>query len=426
MRWLGKKPRRSAAEAAGAAGAAGAGDGAKVAALNVRRRMRVGDVISTASLGPRTRKARAGLSALGIAIGIAALVSLVGIPASQQEHVQRELEAKGATLITVYPGENKQDQTPIPIPQTAPEMVQRIAPVEAVVTRRELPDVAVYRNDKIPAGNTGGIAAAVVDGNLLRTLNVKMADGAWFTEAGRTLPTVVLGDAAARRLRAEVGSRLWIDSSWWAVVGILDPMTLAEELDSTAFLAPEAAEKIYTKLPIASMYVASAQGKTKSVRQVMAATVNPANPQGVTVSSLSDYADAAEMMQDTFAKLSLGLGAVALLVGGIGIANTMVVAVMERRGEVGLRRAMGARTGQITLQFALEAALMGFLGGVMGVAIGAYVVFCYTAWIHIAFMIPWWVVVCGPLISMALGMIAGLYPALKAARLSPTTALRAI
>jgi putative ABC transport system permease protein len=391
--------------------------------------MSLPDVVSTALLGPRTRLVRTALSALGIAIGIAALVALQGIPASAKAEIAAEMDRQGANLIVVYPGNQDRwnpNSQPTPLPVTAPEMISRIAPVQSVATRRDLPDVRVYRTSMMPEGQSGSIAASLLDGDLLSTLNVEMAQGSWFTSASQSLPTVVLGEGAARRLRAEVGYRLWIDNRWWAVIGVLEPLSLAEEMNSTAFLAPDYARQFYPDLDISSIYVASAPGKSGSVRNVIAATANPADPSGVDVTRLSEYYEAGRIMDRMFTTLSLGLGALSLLIGGIGIANTMVVAVMERRGEVGLRRAMGARSGQIAMQFVLEAAVIGFVGGVFGVILGVYSTYIYTAANHSAFAVPWWVIAAGPAISVAIGALAGLYPSLKAARLSPTVALRAI
>jgi putative ABC transport system permease protein len=389
-----------------------------------RRFMRPADVVATALLGPRTRKARAALSALGIAIGIAALVSLVGIPASQTEQMRREMDAQGANLIVVFPAETPDGEV-IPIPETAPAMINRIGPVNAVFALRELKDTYAFRNDFLAGGPASGVRVGFAEGNLLKSLRVEMSDGAWFDQASTALPTVVLGSGAAEQLGVQVGARVSIDSRWWAVIGVLEPMKLAEEIDTMVFLAPEEAKEAYNAPALSAVYVAARPGSTKAVHAVTAATVSPDHPEQVNVTGLSDYYGASELMEGAFRNMSLGLGAVALLVGGIGIANTMVVAVMERRGEVGLRRAMGARTGQITLQFAFEAGAIGLIGGIMGVALGAYAVFCFTAWSGIAFSLPLWVVLAGPAVSVVLGVVAGLYPAFKAARLPPTTALRA-
>ncbi|MDR2380920.1 MAG: ABC transporter permease, partial [Bifidobacteriaceae bacterium] len=372
--------RRAWGRTGGRRSAAGPGPGRGLGPGR-KRHMPIKDVVATAVLGPRTRMVRTALSALGIAIGIAALVALQGIPASAQAEAQAELDRKGANLIVVYPGSDSWDMNsqPTPLPETAAAMISRIAPVEGVVTRRDIADAGVYRSNLIPEGQSGAISATLVDGDFLGTLKVKMAEGRWFDEASRALPTVVLDESAARRLRAGVGQRIWVDGRWWAVVGVLEELELADEMTSTAFLAPGFAGELYPDLEITSIYVSAAPGKTAAVHRVIPQTANPADPQGVQVTRLSDLYSAGEMLDRMFQNLSLGLGALALLIGGIGIANTMVVAVMERRGEVGLRRAMGARSGQIALQFVLEAALIGFVGGVFGVAIGAYATFMYTA-----------------------------------------------
>jgi putative ABC transport system permease protein len=351
---------------------------------------------------------------------------VLGIPASLSADEMAKFEAMGANIITVSPGNDYRTGETTPIPETAPAMIGRIRPVRSVVAFRDVPNVGVFRNDKVPEGQTGGISTSVAEGDMLATLQAELSSGHWFDEASTTLPTVVLGDAAARRLNASVDSRVWIDRSWWAVIGILRPMNLASQLDATAFLAPELAAERYPDSTISSIYISSAPGKSDAVRAVMAATVNPANPRGVGVSGLNPWYMAQNMFSEVFGWLALGLGGIALLVGGIGIANTMVVSVMERRGEIGLRRALGARTGQVATQFVLEAAVIGLGGGILGVAFGAYVVFCFTNYADIVFAIPPWLYAGGPGISVAVGMLAGLYPALKAARQSPTVALRTV
>jgi putative ABC transport system permease protein len=378
-------------------------------------------------LGPRTRPTRAALSAVGIAIGIAALVAVIGIPASLTAQVQAEFESWGANVIEVYPGSDRRSGEKIPLPETAPAMVERIWPVRTSLTLRSVPDVGVYRNDKMMAGETGGLTAMVAEGDLLGTLNGHLAEGRWFDEASTRLPTTVIGAKVSERLRVGLGGRVWIGQSWWAVIGVLERLPLySSQLDNVAFLAPEWANKTFGSVPITQILANAYVGQADAVHAVMAATVNPANPAGVEVSKPSDYAQAQDYFLEIIRSLALGLGAIALLVGAIGIANTMVVSVMERRGEIGLRRALGARTGQIGLQFVLEAAVIGCLGGILGVIFGVYAVFCFTAYTAIAFAVPAWVFLAGPAASIAIGMLAGLYPSLKAARQSPTAALRTV
>jgi putative ABC transport system permease protein len=283
----------------------------------------------------------------------------------------------------------------------------------------------VYRSDLIPQAESKGLSAAVAEGDPLTALTTTMTSGAWFDQASGTLPTVVLGRTAAEFLGAGVGQRVWIGQSWWAVIGVIGAMPgFASQYDSTAFLAPQYAAKSWPDLALSQIMVNAFPGKAASVKSVMAATVNPGNPAGVEVSSPTQYNGVQDYFFELFGQLALGLGGIALLVGAIGIANTMVVSVMERRGEIGLRRALGARTGQVGLQFVLEAAIIGLLGGVLGVAIGVYAVFCFTAYSGIQFAIPLWVLGAGPAISVVIGALAGLYPSIKAARQSPTVTLR--
>ena len=392
-----------------------------------RTRLSLIDTLSTASLGPRGRPGRAILSAVGIAIGIASLVAMLGIPASVQAEMQQEFEARGANLVFAQPAIDRRTNEATPLPETAPAMVGRIWPVKATLTIRNLSEVYVYRTDKIPAQETRGISAVIAQGDPLGTLSGAMKNGRWFDDASSTLPTVVLGENAAVLLGADVGQRLWIGQSWWAVIGVLDHLpNFVSNLNSSVFLAPGWAEQRWADTPISQIIANAYPGKADAVRSVLAATVNPAKPSGVEVMLPNSYGMMQDYLFDIFARLALALGSIALLVGGIGIANTMVVSVMERRGEIGVRRALGARTGQIALQFVLEAAFIGLFGGVLGVGIGAYAVFCFMAANSIAFAIPVWVLLGGPAISVMVGVLAGLYPSIKAARQSPTVTLRAI
>jgi putative ABC transport system permease protein len=367
------------------------------------------------------------LSAVGIAIGIAALVAVIGIPASYNAQMTAEFEAWGANAIEVFPGSDRQTGEPVPLPETAPAMVGRIWPVRTSLTLRNVSDAAVYRTDKVMAGETGGYMAMVAEGDLMGSLGGELVDGRWFDEASSQLPTVVLGHLTSQRLRLGVGDRIWVGQTWWAVIGVLDGLpNYSSYLDSAAFLAPGWAAKTFGPLNIAEIFAIAWPGQADAVYSVMAKTANPANPAGVSVGKPSDFAYAQSYFFSVFANLALGLGGVALLIGAVGIANTMVVSVMERRGEIGLRRALGARTGQIGLQFVLEAAVIGLGGGLLGVAFGLYAVFCFTAYLGIVFSVPLWTALAGPGIAMVIGVLAGLYPALKAARQSPTAALRTV
>ncbi|MDR2895053.1 MAG: ABC transporter permease [Propionibacteriaceae bacterium] len=393
-----------------------------------RRRVHLSlrDTLFTATLGPRGRPLRAVLSALGIAIGIAALVAMLGIPASFQQESQREFEAWGANMLLASPATDRQSGAVTPLPESAPAMIARIWSVKSSVALHQLDNVMVYRSDLVPAQESKGITAVVADGDPVATLSTSMTSGKWFDEVSGEFPTVVLGQTAALYLGAELGQRIWIGGAWWAVVGVIGPMPgFAAQYDAAAFLAPGGAERLWPDQAISTILVNAQPGKVGAVRSVLASTANPANPSGVEVTAPTQYGNMQNYVLDMFAQLALALGGIALLVGGIGIANTMVVSVMERRGEIGLRRALGARTGQVGLQFVLEAAVIGLFGGLIGVALGAYAVFFFTAYLGMAFAVPVWVLIGGPVIAVIIGALAGLYPSIKAARQSPTVTLRA-
>jgi putative ABC transport system permease protein len=386
------------------------------------------DLLRVGSLGLRARRVRALLSALGISIGIAAIVGVLGISQSSKSGLLNELGRLG-NLITVQPGSSAfGQQTELPV--TAEGMVSRIAPVTDVTGIGAIQNTYVYRNSFVPASDTSGISLTATDAALPATLGATIAHGTFLNAATARYPTVVLGGEAASLLginNLADPTQIWIGGHWFVVIGILNPVRLVTQMDSMAFIGFPIAQQYFAFDGHPSgLYLRAVPGQVNAVASVLPATVNPANPSVVAVTFPSDILKAELVTKGAYNGLLLGLGAVALLVGGVGIANVMVISVLERRSEIGLRRALGATRRHVAEQFLVEALLLSFVGGVAGTVIGAAATLIVAAGQHEALQIPPYAYYGGIGAALVIGAMAGLYPSMRAARLSPTEALRTV
>jgi putative ABC transport system permease protein len=384
--------------------------------------------VSTALQAFRTRKLRAALSALGIAIGIGAMVAVVGVSASAQANLLAEINALGTNLLTVTPGQTFLGSNEV-LPDTAVPMIGHMQEVLSDAAVYQVSGANVYRSPLVPSAETGGLGVDAAADNLPDVMGAAMASGHFLNSVSDRFPEAVLGAEAASVLRiSHVGGHVmvYLGKTWFTVVGIMRSATLDTSLDSDVFISLPVAERTFQVKPNPSeIYVRANQDHVPRVSNLLAATADPQQPDGVQVSRPSDELEARAAAKGQFTALLAGLGAVALLVGAIGIANIMVISVLERRGEIGLRRALGATRRHISTQFLTESALLAVLGGVAGLAIGAGATAIYSQTKHEPFVVPLYVLIAAPAAGLAIGAVAGLYPAAKAARLSPTEALRA-
>jgi putative ABC transport system permease protein len=399
-------------------------------------RLQLRDWLRVASVGLRTRRLRAGLSALGIAIGTAAIVAVLGLSSSSQAGLLAEIDRLGTNLLTVETGQSLTGAE-AKLPVEAPARLTHLADVDQVAHTALLREEKVYRNSLIPAASTGGLEVRATSLNLPAVLGTGVARGSWLNEATARVPVAVLGSAAAQRLgidQLHAEARIWLGGQWFTVVGVLEPSPLVPDIDSSALVGYPAAESYlgYVSLvrgaaeagPPSSIYVRTATGYEVAVQSVLARTANPEAPNEVNVSQPSDALTARAAAAGAFDSLFLGLGLVALIVGAVGVANIMIISVLERRSEIGLRRALGATRGQIRTQFLAESILLAVIGGVVGVLAGAAATAVYATSKNWAVVIPVEAWTGGIASALVIGASAGLMPAMRASRMPPTVALR--
>lgn len=392
--------------------------------------------------GVRGRPMRATLSALGIAIGIAAMVTVLGISSASRAGLIAQIRSLGTNLLTVSPGQSMfGDETYLPT--TATGMISRIPGVTTVSAVGVVADADVRRTDKIDVNDSGGLGVAAARIDLLTALGGKMKTGTWLNEATSRYPAVVLGSVAAERLGMDTidfadadasnggdvsnggkSRQVFLGGRWFTVIGVLKSLPLSPDLDRSVLIGWPVAQQLlgFNGHPT-TVYERSTDDSVESVRTVLAATVDPEHPEQVAVSRPSNALTAQLAAGSVFDSLFLGLGAVALLVGGVGIANIMVISVLERRQEIGLRRALGATRRHVRLQFLTESVLLSLFGGLAGVVLGLSVTLSYATYRDWPLVLPIPALLGGVLTAVLVGAVAGLYPARRAARLSPTEAL---
>jgi putative ABC transport system permease protein len=401
-------------------------------------RLSTADLARVASVGLRTRRLRAALSALGIAIGVAAIVAVLGFSSSSQAGLLAEIDQLGTNMLTATSGTTFSGQT-AQLPVTAPARIGLLPQVQAVADTGALPNVNAYRSPLIPTIDTGAIQVQAASLNLPQVLGDTVAHGWYLNAATATTPVAVLGAAAAQRLgidRVTATERIWVGGQWFSIAGILNPAVLAPDIDSSVLIGYPAARRYLdyiantggdvTAGPPTTIYVRAQTSHVGAVHSVLGQAANPENPAQVDVSQPSAALTARAQAKGALNGLFLGLGAISLIVGAVGVANIMIISVLERRSEIGLRRALGATKGQIRAQFLSEAILLALVGGAVGIAAGVTATVIYAAGKGWAIVIPTLAWGGGIGAAIVIGALAGLLPAIRAARLSPTEALRTV
>jgi putative ABC transport system permease protein len=401
-------------------------------------RLAPADLARVASIGVRTRRVRAALSALGIAIGVAAIVAVLGLSSSSQAGLIAEINRLGTNMFTVEAGQSLSGG-PAKLPHEAPARITLLHDVLRVADTALLKEKKLYRSSVIPVANTGGLQVRAASLNLLSVLDTGIARGEWLNAGTVRMPVAVLGSAAAQRLgidRVHFDQRLWLGGQWFNVAGILNPSPLTPDIDNSALIGYPAAQRYLgyvtvlhgerTAGPPSTIYVRAATDHETAAQSLLAQTANPEAPYEVNVSQPSDVLTARAAAAGAFNSLFLGLGVVALIVGAVGVANIMIISILERRSEIGLRRALGATKSQIRTQFLAESILLSIIGGVVGVLAGVAATAVYASSKSWAVVIPVEAWSAGIASAVLIGTFAGLMPAVRASRMPPTVALRTV
>jgi putative ABC transport system permease protein len=403
-----------------------------------RGRLELRDWLRVASVGLRARPLRAALSALGIAIGTAAIVGVLGLSSSSQAGLIAEINRLGTNLLTVEAGQSLTGG-PAQLPLEAPARITLLDDVQHVAHTALITNATVYRSSAMPAAETGGLEVQAASLGLLSVLGTGIAHGDWLNVGTAREPVAVLGAVAAQQLgidRVYPGKRIWLGGQWFDVAGILEPSPLAPDIDISALIGYPAARTYlgYVSVvngrqeagPPSTIYVRAATGHEAAVQSLLAQTADPEAPYEAAVSQPSDVLTARAAAAGAFNSLFLGLGVVALIVGAVGVANIMIISVLERRSEIGLRRALGATKAQIRTQFLAESILLALIGGLAGVLAGGAATAVYAASKGWAVVIPAEAWTGGIASAILIGAVARLLPAIRASRLPPTVALRTV
>ena len=391
-----------------------------------KNKLRTKDLFFVALYGVKARKGRAALTSIGIGIGIAAIVAVSGIAASGSADLLSTLESLGTNLVKASPQAGffgTQEE----LPEGVIGMVERIGPVEEVTSTTQT-DLLVRRSNFISEFEGGGISTIVTSSELLNVIGGNLLEGRFITDGLSDLPVTVLGSVTAKRLgitNLSQPSKILIDDEWFGVIGIIEELKIHPDLDRSVFIGYGAAKKLFdiNEEPT-TIYLRANPSFIEDVVEVIAPSMNPENPDQVEVSRPSDALEAQQAVEASFTNLLLGLGSVALLVGGVAIANVMVMSVLERRMEIGVRRSIGATRREIRYQFLLESIVLSGIGGLVGVMLGSLITLAYTNYTNIVFSIPVWQILGAVVLALLIGAMSGVYPAIKASKIQPAEAVR--
>ncbi len=392
------------------------------------------DLLGTATAGLWARPSRTLLILLGPIIGVGAIVSAIGLTESAKGDIRATLDDLGTNLVTVQASSGFQGQQGLPrLPEEAAERLKRIPLLESSAVVTELPGHQVLPHQAAEeAFEVLPVSLRVADEDLPGVLEVDMAWGRWLNgwddRSGHR--TVILGADTAEQFAVLPGETrtILIDGRKYGVAGVLDEVVLVPAYNLSVFISQTAAEDDFGDdggPTEAVLRVAEGTTLRESDADFLNTAITYGGPGGIDPPTVpTDELEATAAVDETLRSVVLLMGGLALLVGGLGIANVMSISVLQRSAEIGIRRAVGHTRARIAAQFLSEAAAVGVLGGLLGSAVGAAVVAIGADFQDWTIVLPLAVLAGAAGLSVLVALVAGLIPALKAARLEPLETLR--
>jgi hypothetical protein len=398
-----------------------------------KARMRPGDLLGEAIGGLIARPARVALTVLGTVIGIGALVATLGLSKTAGNQIVGRFDALSATDVVVSPSVRAGGAGAVVLPWDAEARLRRLNGVAAAGTLANV-DVrgalvrSVPINDPLAAGAVQLPVKAASPG-LFQAIHAHLATGRLF-DAGHSRRgdrVLVLGANAAERLGITSLDRqpaVFLGDRLYAVVGLVSEVGRQASLLGSAIMPEGTAQREFALRAPALAQVETRVGAVEVVARQAPVALSPSDAGLLKVASPPDPRQLRGAVRNDLNALFLLLGGVSLLVGAIGIANVTLVSVLERVGEIGLRRALGAGRRHIAAQFLLESAAMGLAGGIIGASLGTLVIVGVSAARTWTPVLDPWVPLGAPLLGALIGLLSGTYPSLRAAALEPVEALR--